>query len=697
MHVTLPDPKCSLVVILGASVFPRSPGLADGPAFYNSASRVSGYLTSAVGLGLDKANILNLFDDSRSPGDQLEDFASFLNDRQGSGAPSQRPENLFIYYVGHGLFTPPPDRRYCLAVRSTNASNPGISTIRGSDLAEVVTENATFLRRFFILDCCFAAAMYKEFLTAPSEAVRAQLLDEVPPRGTTLLCASSHKDVALAPKGLECTMFSDALLKALAQGNRTLGPRMSLSELGGLVKKVLRTEYPSDWVRPEVHSPGQREGDIAAIPLFPNPAWVSVGVHGTGSPSIGVESTADPHAAESDKAEPEVPPSLSSAPKEADGVEVQEGTSVELRHDETLHPLDEVTTLADGAVVASPSGERVASPEGETALAAAASRTVNQGTDTPVDTAPAQVHDPMDTSSIEKPALSVLPLAGKAKAELPILSKSQEGTSAQPPAVGGIKSKPATTSTPPSYVGSKSKAGWGFLWLLALSVLHPWDAFKHTNQGWQLNAEWRLRSPWQTSSGQSPKTDVPNFDILKQPKTVIPDDSALKKYSGSLGGTDLLKKSDLPKGSDLTTLPKTEPESTPLDPLTHYTLGKSVPLNDYLATLPPSVLDFSKQSAQKVRTAGGDLYKVKIHWSVVSASKIQVGFLNTAAGAPHDFSNALDELFRMRTICDPCKSEDTYEGTFAVPHANVLTFILTATGNGKTTEQKLKVPVNQLH
>src|ERR1700680_2477934 len=48
---------------------------------------------------------------------------------------------------------------------------------------------------------------------------------------------------------------------------------MSFSELGDLVRENLKTKYDGSWARPEVHSPDQREGDIAHLPMFPNAAY----------------------------------------------------------------------------------------------------------------------------------------------------------------------------------------------------------------------------------------------------------------------------------------------------------------------------------------------------------------------------------------------------------------------------------------
>src|SRR5260370_41503374 len=125
-------PGCVLAVILGASHFPDAVMLAEGPAFYMSAADVREYLTQQSGLAIPRRNILSLFDDSRSPTDQIIEIAKFLSRRSLElKNESSRVEDLLIYYVGHGLFTR-SDQAYCLAVRSTNELNEGASSIRAS-------------------------------------------------------------------------------------------------------------------------------------------------------------------------------------------------------------------------------------------------------------------------------------------------------------------------------------------------------------------------------------------------------------------------------------------------------------------------------------------------------------------------------------------------------------------------------------
>lgn len=261
-----------LALILGAHDFPESPRLAPNSSFFNSASDVFKYLRDKGGLAVPEPNIHWLFDDCRSPSEQLKDIGSFIHRRthelKGKGL---QVKDLLLYYVGHGLFS---DQTYCFAVRSTNENNEGASSIRAVDLAKEIKRNATFRRHFLIIDCCFSAAIIKEFQSGPLQVARIKLQEGFPQRGTAILCSSNARDASRAPEGLDHTMFSDALISVLRQGHPNLGPRFSISELADLVREHLRNEY-DEWVRPEVHSPDQSEGDIANIPMFPNPAHES--------------------------------------------------------------------------------------------------------------------------------------------------------------------------------------------------------------------------------------------------------------------------------------------------------------------------------------------------------------------------------------------------------------------------------------
>lgn len=270
------QPASMLAILLGASTFPKSPQLHQGRFFYNSAADVMEYLTDPGGMALMPQNLLWLFDDSRSSSDQLVEIAEFLTRRDSELKPTgSRPLDLLIYYVGHGLFTRGAEQAYCLALRTTNEINEGATSMRASELAGVIKDRAAFMRRYLILDCCFAASIYKEFQSGPLSAAHVQIKRDFPERGTAVMCSSNAYEPARAPLNQVHTMFSAALIRVLRQGYQTGGPRLSFSEIGDLVTDTLRRDFPDNWVRPEVHSPDQREGNIANLPLFPNPAFSS--------------------------------------------------------------------------------------------------------------------------------------------------------------------------------------------------------------------------------------------------------------------------------------------------------------------------------------------------------------------------------------------------------------------------------------
>ncbi|MBF0564318.1 MAG: SUMF1/EgtB/PvdO family nonheme iron enzyme [Nitrospirae bacterium] len=258
--------------MLGASKFPKAPLLGSNVSLASSAEDMRDYFLDESGLAIDPDNVKWLFDDHRSPLAQLEDLATFLSERQEFLRDAGTPVSaLIFYYVGHGIFTR-GDQAYCFAIRTTNGEMEGPSSIRAVDLAKTIKNKAFSLRRYLILDCCFAATAYKDLLSAPLDMVSTQIYKSFPRQGTSLLCASSAHNAALAPPSLERTMFTDALLRVLRSGHPNITGKLSFSDIGELVTQELINSYPSDYVRPEVHSPDQQEGNIADIPLFPNPA-----------------------------------------------------------------------------------------------------------------------------------------------------------------------------------------------------------------------------------------------------------------------------------------------------------------------------------------------------------------------------------------------------------------------------------------
>ena len=205
-----------------------------------------------------------------SPGDQIERICDFLGGLRAEGG---RGQDILLYYVGHGGFVG-INKDYFLAVAATREGFEGPTAIRMADLSSGLRDYAGSARKYLILDCCFAASAFAQFQDSGlTELIRAQTLDPLPPRGTALLCSSGSRQLSLSPRGEAHTLFSGALIEVLRTGERSGRFAFSLEDIGRKVKDLLRAKYPEDWVRPEVHSPDMREGNVAHIPIFPNPAF----------------------------------------------------------------------------------------------------------------------------------------------------------------------------------------------------------------------------------------------------------------------------------------------------------------------------------------------------------------------------------------------------------------------------------------
>lgn len=262
------SPQTTLAIILGANEFQRSPNLESTPAFGRSANDFMLYLLDTEGFGLPVANLLNLFDSPKPPSEILEEISAFLISRQQEMKEVFGVRDLIVYYTGHGGFT--PTKEYFLAVSVTRHKLEGGTSLRMSDFAATIKEAARNLRRYIILDCCFSAAAFKEFQSAPLSAVHVQTMESFPKEGTTLLCSSSSRTVSIAPDGAKHTMFSGALLDVLRKGVPMIESSLSMEQVGAHIKERIKDLYPDEAVRPEVLSPDQRVEDIALVPVFPN-------------------------------------------------------------------------------------------------------------------------------------------------------------------------------------------------------------------------------------------------------------------------------------------------------------------------------------------------------------------------------------------------------------------------------------------
>ena len=116
-----PTPETTLVIILGASEFPKIKSFDPNPAFADSARDFRRYLLAKAGFALPSANLLDLFDASDSTADIDEQVADFLQARsQSLKRADKKPLDVLVYYVGHGGFVNDGGSRdYFLTLAST--------------------------------------------------------------------------------------------------------------------------------------------------------------------------------------------------------------------------------------------------------------------------------------------------------------------------------------------------------------------------------------------------------------------------------------------------------------------------------------------------------------------------------------------------------------------------------------------------
>ncbi len=282
MDIQIPSPQTTLTILFGASEWPESPDFPGSLAFANAMSRFKSYLFDPYGFGLPKENALDLFDESSSPHVIDRKIRQFLDSKiaemksTGNGA-----KDLLLYFVGHGGFVG-RNSDYYLAIRCTSTEDARLSGIPMESLASTLTDKARYLRRIIILDCCYAAAAFTSFQAeGPAklgidQTFRAfEKQAKTVGKGTTLLCSSGKTVASQIAQDQSYTMFSKALLQVLFMGDERRQEQhyFSLREVADLTEEVITRELEGKAPRPEIHSPDQKEGDVADIPFFPNPRF----------------------------------------------------------------------------------------------------------------------------------------------------------------------------------------------------------------------------------------------------------------------------------------------------------------------------------------------------------------------------------------------------------------------------------------
>ncbi|GIH02459.1 hypothetical protein Rhe02_05260 [Rhizocola hellebori] len=240
------------VILLGAAAWPSWPSL-DNDVFERSYLMVKKYVEEAMGVPAE--NVLDLFGSADSPNALVQQVQEFLR----RPAPTAPPTGVLIYYVGHGdRLASTGDFAVFTAVADSDSRDS--SAFRLAYLVEATRESGRELPLFLVLDACFSASAAEAFQQPVGSA------------GVAVFASASSGDYSRAGPDEPATPFTKALIDVLARGEPESGRHLSLRDARDMVEDEL-TASSVDRVRPELHSPYQRRGDVSEIGLFPNPAY----------------------------------------------------------------------------------------------------------------------------------------------------------------------------------------------------------------------------------------------------------------------------------------------------------------------------------------------------------------------------------------------------------------------------------------
>jgi hypothetical protein len=254
-------------VLLGASQFPNFPRERhlDNPSFGNSARAFQSVISDGDVSLSGKPSVLDLFDSDLAPQEIIRRIRDFLK-------AEANITDVVLYYCGHGSFL--SDRTYFLMIRATEPDSEAFTGLPWRQMRHTLEPHLANKRVYIVLDCCFAGRAITEFQSvALGPLIEEQTFHALPRRGTALVAASAHGDVAIAPGERSLTMFTGALVEAIENGLEARTRTLSFRDLVAGIRRRLPELYPGRAVLPQIHDPVQPEGDVSATPLFINRAF----------------------------------------------------------------------------------------------------------------------------------------------------------------------------------------------------------------------------------------------------------------------------------------------------------------------------------------------------------------------------------------------------------------------------------------
>lgn len=262
----------TLLISLGGARYPSAPDLIH-EAFAPSSKAIAQCFSAGVGAIVVNGDYLNLFDDDRSWADQLIATRNWIRQRKAEG---DRPENIIVHYVGHGWFKPNSED-HLLTINHTDKDEKLATSAALGTLNSMLLREAGKLRRYYIIDACFAAASMKDLMTNDGELFErhvGQIIgawpEETGEHGVAALFSAGKTSSANAKGRSSLTQFTDGLMTVLEAGDRTDGSHRSLRRVFEALKLALPSVYGDLTIKPVLVAPNDAGGGIAGVPIFVN-------------------------------------------------------------------------------------------------------------------------------------------------------------------------------------------------------------------------------------------------------------------------------------------------------------------------------------------------------------------------------------------------------------------------------------------
>lgn len=259
--------NCPAVVIVCFDEFPHHReyrnAIAQNRAFAVSGKAMESYFLKS---GVPQSQLLRI-SQVTSPLDALASIKRFCEGLFGL-AVTQRPRDLILILIGHGVVSDRHSYRFLL---SCSESNSEATTLGVAEVFECVREitwaKKRPMRLLGLIDTCYASHLAIE-LEQRMNLPLTRWEGDGPPRGLTLLCSTGSQELAISRSHGECTQFIDAFLNVVGNAEPS-DPLIGIRDIGDRLELYLKENYEEqEYVLPSLRRIISVDGDIANWPLF---------------------------------------------------------------------------------------------------------------------------------------------------------------------------------------------------------------------------------------------------------------------------------------------------------------------------------------------------------------------------------------------------------------------------------------------